>query len=619
MFFDSAAVVENPTAVAAAAAAGRDYSCDDIRLAVPECFIARNWDQGWVGELFATITNNLGANVVAMTRANFTAASSQIYKGASSYTRCVWEVNRGMVDICIGDFWETNERRGIAPFSSSFDLDTMRLLTMPVGGPGGGASSFEAKQLLDIFRPFATGVWGLMVAMFVFAGVAMYIVEAGSGNPDFEYEDELELPPLRYVMGFCKGFYLSTMGLLTAGPAFTATRWSGRFITLGFACFVYIAVASYAAKLVDFLVNSDSSPGRVSSMTDLVTKGQSICLLEAISDLVPEVPSSKRVGMDDYGPMVEKMYRNAGCAASLIGKTQYLSHIVGQKAVFDVCTDPRDPFQHTTCVDPSLTQETIDLGDPQSPDFQKYCDILLVEDSAFSLAIGISFPVAPDLLDYISSWVVSMRLDNSISKLRDKWVTSQYPPVCPVEYVPGLGLTIEQMAGTYTISAACMVLGLLVYFIQACMYMRKAGKDEDMAPLVPAEDEPKGAEGKEGKEGKDGKEGKEGKGAMGKDNDNKVASAEELPGAEKNNKKFEDTVIEQVSAKMEALNERITSLEKAQARYAQGHMGLFGGHNGANGTHTKVQDPAVSGWLSFLNPPPGHSAKGGSPPGSNGH
>eukprot|EP00961_Rhodomonas_salina_P003382 46764-Rhodomonas_salina.2 len=191
---------------------------------------------------------------------------------------------------------------------------------------------------------------------------------------------------------------------------------------------------------------------------------------------------------------------------------------------------------------------------------------------------------------------------------------------------------------------------------------------------------------------------------------------------------------QQVSAKMEALNERITSLEKAQARYAQGHMGLFGGHNGANGTHTKVrpplsnaelqcglececgkaktiranaefgvekkggldadrvlslfvrctravagcllspptlhpfheslerqrtweltclslplslarslarslplslssspspslplsqslcvQDPAVSGWLSFLNPPPGHSAKGGSPPGSNGH
>eukprot|EP00961_Rhodomonas_salina_P176092 2373951-Rhodomonas_salina.1 len=40
MFFDSAAVVENPTAVAAAAAAGRDYSCDDIRLAVPEWYAA---------------------------------------------------------------------------------------------------------------------------------------------------------------------------------------------------------------------------------------------------------------------------------------------------------------------------------------------------------------------------------------------------------------------------------------------------------------------------------------------------------------------------------------------------------------------------------------------------
>ncbi len=78
----------------------------------------------------------------------------QVYSGGSSYTRCVWEIKVGLVvsrvslvdsawsiqthmhnpqdssltshhtrqDICIGTFWETNERRKIVSFTSSFDV-----------------------------------------------------------------------------------------------------------------------------------------------------------------------------------------------------------------------------------------------------------------------------------------------------------------------------------------------------------------------------------------------------------------------------------------------------------------------------------------------------------------
>ena len=49
------------------------------------------------------ILSNLGADVVALTRANFTAESKAVYKGASSFTRCVWEVKLGHVDLCVGE------------------------------------------------------------------------------------------------------------------------------------------------------------------------------------------------------------------------------------------------------------------------------------------------------------------------------------------------------------------------------------------------------------------------------------------------------------------------------------------------------------------------------------
>lgn len=91
----------------------------------------------------------------------------EVYLGASSYTRCVWEVGQlvslapvpatghlrfdfcaralrrssardsfrpqvrlGNVDMCVGNFWETEERRSLAGFASAMDSDVLRLGTV---------------------------------------------------------------------------------------------------------------------------------------------------------------------------------------------------------------------------------------------------------------------------------------------------------------------------------------------------------------------------------------------------------------------------------------------------------------------------------------------------------
>jgi len=57
---------------------------------------------GWICEVTAEIFASMGVKAVAKTRANFTQASADLYPSlVSSYTRCVYEIVAGNVDICV--------------------------------------------------------------------------------------------------------------------------------------------------------------------------------------------------------------------------------------------------------------------------------------------------------------------------------------------------------------------------------------------------------------------------------------------------------------------------------------------------------------------------------------
>ena len=66
--------------------------------------MAENWQSGWLGKfMWGVFSDHLGlksSDIVAMTTLNFTNATNpknatSVYQGASSYTRCVWEVKIG--------------------------------------------------------------------------------------------------------------------------------------------------------------------------------------------------------------------------------------------------------------------------------------------------------------------------------------------------------------------------------------------------------------------------------------------------------------------------------------------------------------------------------------------
>lgn len=204
VFIQSSSAMENHAVGDGALVGG---TCDDKKTATPGCFDYKNWNKGWVGAIAKEIFDEIGSSVVAMTRANFSQESYEVYvkglNGGSSFTRCVYEIRLGYVDICVSDFWETSQRRKLTPFTSSMLIDNMKLLTMPKGKKGMDTIAGNPALLYSaILAPYKMEVWYCIVLMFIFAGGVIWFLEAGNREND-DYKEDWEGPGK--PLGFAKG------------------------------------------------------------------------------------------------------------------------------------------------------------------------------------------------------------------------------------------------------------------------------------------------------------------------------------------------------------------------------------------------------------------------------
>jgi len=477
MFFDVDPAVRNPKARAAAAALDREYSCDDPKLAVPECFVWQNWEEGWVGEFSNQFLLELNMNATALTRANFSKEVFEVYKGGSSYTRCVWEVRLGNVDLCVGDFWETEERRGIAPFASAMDSDVLKLGTLSLG-------SSEAIRLDSIFDPFTPDVWAVNLCMIFVSAMCIWLVETTT-EMNSDYEDQL-LPHkrLNWYQGMSKSLWMSLMGYVSGGATSSTTTWPGRFILLGFGWFVYISVSSYTANLASFMISQSSAIGLIDAYSDISDSGGNLCLLEAIEGMV-KTPGVGKVAFDDYIPAIEGLYAGK-CLGVQVGRNEWKTIVRGGKGSGSICVDPSDTKGHSTCADPNGKTKKIQISGCQCsdatvldaadcpadcPDHRKYCSLLEINDEAFAFYMNFALPVSKRIQDYVSAWIISLRQEGVVQRLKGVYIDAVTPDVCgggaDMES-DSQSLGIKAMAGTFVISGAFMMTGLIWHAVTLC-------------------------------------------------------------------------------------------------------------------------------------------------------
>mmetsp|Transcript_6279 Transcript_6279/g.14664 ORF Transcript_6279/g.14664 Transcript_6279/m.14664 type:complete len:796 (-) Transcript_6279:127-2514(-) len=487
MYIDVWPATQNKAAKDAAEALGREYSCDDPDLAVPECFVAENWDSGWVGELAHNIVQSLQINVTAMTRANFSEAGYNAYKGVSSYTRCVWEVRVGHVDVCVGDFWETEPRREVASFTSAMDSDILKLGTLSVGLD----DKFKAGNLLRIFDPFDRMVWLLNVIMVFVSAFLIWLVEEKTPfNTDYFCQLDPEVH-LNQPQGLGKSIWLGLMAYVSGGAAHQGTTWPGRLIILGFGWFIYISVSSYTANLASFMMTPPKEIGLITYYADIIKKGGALCVLEAIEDMV-ESPGLTLETFDDYIPAIEGMY-DRRCLATIVGKNEWRLMVRGGIGSGTVCIDEADTRGNSACADPDGETRPVQIGGcrcsdlalnpadcPEDcPDHLKYCSMLEVQDTDFQYYMNFALPVATHLEKYLSAWILYARQGGTTQRLRQKYIEQVSPNMCGDDEASNAGeesqsLDLGSMAGTFVISGTFMLFGVVWFYVEKYLKDRKA-------------------------------------------------------------------------------------------------------------------------------------------------
>lgn len=491
------------------AAPGNGSVCDDPATATPECFDWQNWGGGWVGETITNIFRELNPpEVIAMTRANFSDEVYEEYKGGSSYTRCVYEIRLDNVDICVGDFWETSERRKLVPFSSQMLGDTMKIVSVPRGFKASemgseGETIDWAIMYRTALQPFSNETWFILMGMLVFGGIMMWVCEYNVEDSPLENEG---------VNGLFKTIWVSAMSLVCTSAAHEATHWPGRIAQMGFAFFIYVVVALYVSSLASFLVLKPAAGAAISNLPEIARLGGKLCLLEAMSGAVEyAVPVQNQHKMDDYGPALEKLYRG-GCSGALLGFFQFDQFVRSQTASFSVCIDPEDENGWSSCTTVPTDAVRIDLNckceDPTKDiescpsecpfGAKRYCPLVEVVDPSFSLSLAFAVPLKPFLQNYISAWIIRYRQSGTMEKSINTFARSKYCDVCGQPYSAddcvqknaeaaaqpknAAGpefeqLDLEYMAGVFVIPAGIMVLGGLVS-IMSRVYERFATTPE---------------------------------------------------------------------------------------------------------------------------------------------
>jgi len=476
-------------------------SCGSVGTATPPCFVAANWNKGYVGVTFERITSALGVPVIAMTQANFSKEVYVQYTGGSSFTRCCHEITLGNVDICASNFWETEERRGLTPFTSAIVNDAFKIVSLAADPDAMNQGFSIIARFTPILAPFEGLLWGVMCANFVLAGFLMWLLEAGTENPDYGDPWEGVMAPL----GAAKGVYLSFMGFVCGSAVHVATVWPGRLVLLGFAYTTFLFVAAYQANLAAFMVSKVVPGALIDKFTDIAQlPGGKVCLLEAVASSVMLSygwSKDKVKGVDNFGPMLETLRSGKhGCVAALLGKFEYMAYIESQSAKFTYCADPLDKNQYSTCSSPVETAATsIDLNckcsDPlkisakqecpiECPHVHRYCDMMTVEDLDFTLAIPVGMPVDSWAMDYFSAWIVTLKLNGTMDATFSEEITNKYCKVCgtdiqrdgcvnqtkdTVEVKEDGGLmplSVEDMLGTYIMAGVVMLIGVLIRAFQ---------------------------------------------------------------------------------------------------------------------------------------------------------
>jgi len=230
---------------------------------------------------------------------------------SSTYTGCVHDVALGNLDVCLGDIWDTAQRRSFGR-ASFVRVSGEQIFLI---GPKPNATETWLDMLGKPFAPFNWDVWCMVFAVVFATSVAMLMFEFHRKDSDFA-DDSL-------FNSLCKSLYYAISSFVNQGVAYTSVTLSGRIMAIGYGLFILICITSFTAETANFLISS-SLRSQYNSVDDVLEAKLRICYSLGMQEMLEgRHPSMKQFGVPidaAAGSVFGELMTNGTCEYGIIGE-----------------------------------------------------------------------------------------------------------------------------------------------------------------------------------------------------------------------------------------------------------------------------------------------------------
>jgi len=329
----------------------------------------------WEGFLFNYLDDlqRISNGNLSMTFTYGSDSSKQIHK-QSPFTAAILDIQHGLVDMAVGNFWVTKERLLMTAFSIPLRSDkTMLVMKNPE------TKSSLTDETGKIFAPFTWTVWILVVAVIL---VASLLSAWFSSRPMTQTNrSRPEKQSLRKKMLNAR---LTLDAVLQQGMFFCSASVDQdaeaslphKLLMFGFAFFILIVVSAYVANLAASLTQPVTFAG---TMKDVVASEKKICAHPALKDDLIFAWEHANFIFSESGGNYNSMIDDF-----IVGRCDVLA-----ASLDEIITD-------------------VDL-------VNRFCDNDLVFVNSVVLENPIAFPVRAELASKLSYWIYRGDKDEGIS------------------------------------------------------------------------------------------------------------------------------------------------------------------------------------------------------------
>ena len=258
--------------------------------------------------IFIDLLNDIASRANFMVQyESVSIGSIKKYKG-DLWTACVQDVARGLLDMCIGNFWENSPRRQIAQFSTSILNDRFYMIVpLPREDDSFGA------QMSKLFQPFSPTLWLTIILTTIGVGFSYTILSINSNSSMKKIMNNIVFNTYRASMELMGG---ATFSL--DQPIYLKN------ITLAWGFFLLIIIAAYTANLTAFLSDKPVIH-RFESLDDCIEKNCNLCftsskVLERIKIVYPSLRRHQQISGSNQVPLV---LANRTCDTFILSKNDW--------------------------------------------------------------------------------------------------------------------------------------------------------------------------------------------------------------------------------------------------------------------------------------------------------